>query len=300
MERRPIVFYHANCLDGFTAAYVAWERYKDTADYHALDYKDVIPLDLITNRPVYMLDMCLTEDRMRMIADVSKHPVLVLDHHIGMQETFLKLQAENIVYGSFALQFSGAGLTWNWFNGPETAPWLIRAVEDRDLWKFHIADTKSVLAYMAAYDFDFEIWYNFARLLEDPANRRDFAARGNAILQYKNRLIRSACANRVIYKTIGGVPEIPTVNLDYSMASDAGHMLAEAAPFAAIYNDEPDGRRYSLRSSKQSGLDVCAIAKQYGGGGHKNAAGFFVSWNRIADIENEFAGETAQAGLGPK
>lgn len=287
MERRPIVFYHAKCMDGFTAAYVAWERYKDTADYHALDYKDVIPLDLITNRPVYMLDMCLTEDRMRMIADVSKHPVLVLDHHIGMQETFLKLKAEKIVYGSFDLQFSGAGLTWNWFNGPEPAPWLIRAVEDRDLWKFNIADTKSVLKYVAAHDFDFETWYNIACLLEDPANRRDFAASGNAILQYQNKVLRDACRNKVIKKRIAGI-EVPCLNMEYSMVSDAGHMLAQNAPFAAIYNDEPAGRRYSLRSNKNNGEDVCKIAKMYGGGGHKNASGFLVPWDKLVEVEYEF------------
>ena len=31
---------------------------------------------------------------------------------------------------------------------------------------------------------------------------------------------------------------------------------------------------YSLRSRADSGIDVSAIAKKYGGGGHKNAAGF--------------------------
>jgi nanoRNase/pAp phosphatase (c-di-AMP/oligoRNAs hydrolase) len=205
-----------------------------------------------------------------------------------MQETFLKLQEEHVVYGSFDLQFSGAGLAWNWFNAPDAAPWLIQAVEDRDLWKFHLADTKSVLAYVAAHDFDFETWRSFAVLLEYPANRRDFASRGNAILQYQNKLIRSAVKNKVIHKRIGE-HSVPCLNLDYSMASEAGHIMAEHAPFAAIYNDEPKGRRYSLRSNKKGGVDVCAIAKQYGGGGHANAAGFFIPWSRIAEVEAGFA-----------
>lgn len=295
---RPLVFYHANCMDGFTAAYVAWERYREQADYHALDYKDNIDESMIAHRQVYMLDMCLNEDRMRWIAEVSRNPVLVLDHHVGMEETFHRLQHEHIVFGAFTTKFSGAGLTWDWFNGPETAPWLIQAVEDRDLWKFHIADTKSVLAYVSAHDFDFNLWRSFRHALEDPANRRDFAARGNAILQYQNKLIRGAIKNKVIHKRIGE-HTVPCLNLDYSMASDAGHIMAETAPFAAIYNDEPDGRRYSLRSNKEGGEDVRLIAQQYGGGGHKNAAGFFIPWSRVAEVEAAFA-FNVQAGFGEK
>lgn len=287
MERRPIVFYHANCMDGFTAAYVFWKCYGNMYEYHALDYKDTIPVELVANRETVFVDICLPKTVMEGIAHCSTYPCLVLDHHIGMQDTYHELEKSNVVYGKFDLNFSGASLAWNWCFPGDKMPWFIAAVEDRDLWKFHIADTKSVLAYVAAYDFDFETWYNFASLLEDPANRRDFAARGNAILQYQNRLIRGAVKNKVIKKRIAGI-EVPCLNMEYSMASDAGHMLAQDAPFAAIYNDEPAGRRYSLRSNKNNGEDVCKIAKMYGGGGHKNASGFLVPWDKLAEVEYEF------------
>lgn len=42
---------------------------------------------------------------------------------------------------------------------------------------------------------------------------------------------------------------------------------------AACYWDTPNGRVFSLRST-EDGPDVSEIAKSYGGGGHKNAAGF--------------------------
>jgi len=297
-DRKPIVFYHANCADGFTAAYVFWEHYGENYEYHPLDYKDSIPADMVKNRKVVFVDICLAKGVMETISALSGELCLVLDHHVGMQETFKELEAEHAIYGEFDLKFSGAGLAWNWLHGSDTPPWFISAIEDRDLWKFHIADTKSVLAYVAAHDFDFVTWHNFASLLEDPANRRDFAARGNAILQYKNRLIRSAIKNKVIHKRIGE-HSVPCLNLDYSMASDAGHILAEHAPFAAIYNDEPEGRRYSLRSNGGDGVDVCAVAKQYGGGGHKNASGFFIPWIRLAEVEAAFA-FNVQSGFGEK
>jgi uncharacterized protein len=73
---------------------------------------------------------------------------------------------------------------------------------------------------------------------------------------------------------IGGF-DVPVANLPYTLSSDAGHLMAQNEPFAACYWDTPDGRVFSLRSS-DAGQDVSAVAKSYGGGGHRNAAGFQV------------------------
>ena len=74
--------------------------------------------------------------------------------------------------------------------------------------------------------------------------------------------------------TIGGY-DVPVANLPYTLTNDAGHKMAEGEPFAACYYDKESGRVFSLRST-DSGLDVSAIAKSYGGGGHMHAAGFQV------------------------
>lgn len=66
--------------------------------------------------------------------------------------------------------------------------------------------------------------------------------------------------------------------------SDAGHELAKGQPFAACYWDTPQGRVFSLRSSAD-GVDVAEIAKQYGGGGHRNAAGFRVTYVQALAFE---------------
>ncbi len=55
----------------------------------------------------------------------------------------------------------------------------------------------------------------------------------------------------------------------------AGHQLRlyPDAPFAGVYYDKPDGSQtWSLRSIGE--FDVAAVAKTFGGGGHRNAAGF--------------------------
>jgi uncharacterized protein len=72
---------------------------------------------------------------------------------------------------------------------------------------------------------------------------------------------------------IGGV-EVPVANLPYTMSSDAAGALAKNSPFGACYFDRPDARVFSLRSRGPEGADVSEIGARYGGGGHKNAAGF--------------------------
>lgn len=83
-----------------------------------------------------------------------------------------------------------------------------------------------------------------------------------------------------------------------SLTSDAGHLLCGEVqcppgigglttsiyPFAACYWDTPEGRVFSLRS-KDDGFDVGEIAKQYGGGGHKHASGFRVSYDDLEQFE---------------
>lgn len=77
---------------------------------------------------------------------------------------------------------------------------------------------------------------------------------------------------RQVRMVIGG-QEIWVANIPYTLTSDAGNLMARGEPFAACYWDTPNGRVFSLRSTKD-GADVSAIAKSYGGGGHVNASGF--------------------------
>ncbi len=61
------------------------------------------------------------------------------------------------------------------------------------------------------------------------------------------------------------------------MSSEVCGSLAIENPFAMSYFDTADGFRvFSLRSTP-TGLDVGEIARRYGGGGHKHAAGFRIA-----------------------
>lgn len=68
---------------------------------------------------------------------------------------------------------------------------------------------------------------------------------------------------------------IPVVNAGPYCVSEVVGELAEGASFAAAWHETADGRvAYSLRSRGDTGADVSVIARAFGGGGHRNAAGF--------------------------
>jgi nanoRNase/pAp phosphatase (c-di-AMP/oligoRNAs hydrolase) len=70
------------------------------------------------------------------------------------------------------------------------------------------------------------------------------------------------------------------VNAGPCFSSDLGHLLAEKSSGVGMVYYYDGGKQkwtYSLRSIGD--LDVGALAVQYGGGGHVNAAGFSLSHN---------------------
>jgi len=76
------------------------------------------------------------------------------------------------------------------------------------------------------------------------------------------------------FDTIAGY-QVPVVNLSDNI-SEVGNALCKRFPeypFSVSYCDRSDGQRsWSLRSIGD--FDVSDIAKKFGGGGHRNAAGF--------------------------
>lgn len=71
--------------------------------------------------------------------------------------------------------------------------------------------------------------------------------------------------------------DVPLVNAPQIDVSELGSCLANGEPFAVAWWQRADGMFvYSLRSQEPSKVDVSAVAKAFGGGGHARAAGFQV------------------------
>lgn len=168
---------------------------------------------------------------------------------------------------------SGAQIAWDFFHPGEPRPKLVDYVADRDLWRFDLGNSREVAAWLFSLDYTFAEWSRAAEAMEDNNSFYRAAMAGGAIERKHHKDIAELLKVTRREMVIAG-HRVPVANLPYTMASDAAGQMAQGAPFAACYYDRPDARVFSLRSRGDGGIDVSEIAAAYGGGGHRNAAGF--------------------------
>lgn len=253
----PLVIYHANCTDGFGAAWAAWCSLGNEATYLPVNYGDPVPLDDAIDRDVYVLDFSWSRPLMEKLAVVSKS-LVVLDHHSSARD-----QLEGLPYATFDLGKSGAVLSWEHFH-KKPVPILLRYVEDRDLWKFSLAKSREVSYALRSVPLDFKIWSE----LTIESLCRD----GEAIVGFVDQQVANMAQNAVDRVLDSRV--VPVVNVSM-LYSEVGEYLAQRHPsgMGVYYFDRADGRRqWGLRS--RGNVECLSIAQVYGGGGHKQASGF--------------------------
>lgn len=283
---KTLCIYHGNCADGFGAAWVV-RRSLGAENIEFLSAQYGMPAPDVTDRLVIIVDFSFPLDTLREMARTAR-AVLVLDHHKTAAEALGELKPAPLNFHTWAekppalsavfdMDRSGAGITWDFFFPHSQRPDLINHIEDRDLWRFKLEGTREILANLFSYTQDFHVWDG---LMEQPISAA--IAAGVAINRKHQKDVAdlvTSCKHRMV---IAG-HDVPVANLPHIYASDAGHLMAQGEKFAACYQDSTDHRYFSLRSN-DAGIDVSEIAKRYGGGGHRNAAGFKVPFEVAQEI----------------
>lgn len=267
-----VCIYHGNCADGFGAAWVVRKALGEI-DFVGATYQN--PPPDVTGKAVVMVDFSYKRPVLLEMA-ARANSILILDHHKTSAEDLVDLPTN--VTAVFDMNRSGAMLAWDHFFPGEAPPPLLLHIEDRDLWRFALQNTRQIQANVFSFPYDFQVWDTL--MATAPAA---LASEGEAIERKHFKDIQELLGVTAREMVIGGY-RVPVANLPYTMSSDAGHELAKGKPFAACYWDTPKGRVFSLRSSDE-GVDVSEVAKQYGGGGHRNASGFCVSFERARAFE---------------
>jgi oligoribonuclease NrnB/cAMP/cGMP phosphodiesterase (DHH superfamily) len=179
-------------------------------------------------------------------------------------------------------QRSACVLAWQFCHGRDGLPLLFQYVEDRDLWKWELPESREVSAYLAALPRDRERWWRAVEAFEeDPAQLEMAAGVGALIRSYQaqlvDRVLEAATFKRVPDpESPSGYAVVGILNTPV-LVSESASALLEREPklqMVAVFRHEGGERCWSLRSRAGSGVDVAAIAEAYGGGGHPCAAGF--------------------------
>lgn len=260
--------YHGNCADGFTAAWAVRKAFGPDVIFHAGKYGN--PPPDVRGHDVYIVDFSYKRDVLLEMA-AQANTIVVLDHHQSAEADLEGINdvAPNVL-AVFDMARSGARMAWDYFFPGKKPPRLLQHVEDRDLWRFKLDGTREVQAALFSYPYEFDIW---DRLMNDTAVDQLYV--DGAAIERKHHKDVAELVKAFRRRMVIGGHDVPVANLPYTLTSDAGHLMAQGEAFAACYWDTASGREFSLRS-REDGTDVSVIAVQYGGGGHKHAAGFRV------------------------
>lgn len=285
-----------DCRDGIAAAWVARKFFSgtdiemhgcvypttDAEGNQVIDRSDVEPGDRLVivdfSFPKHVLDEWANQGC----------EIIVLDHHES---------AENALQGFTAgiLWFDktqcGATLTWDYFFGDRPRPAFLEYVQDGDHYNFDLPYSEEIneaISWLRMRNAQMELDQLDVFEAIAPYTQQQLvtilAPIGCMLLKKKNKQIADIAA-RHVWMDISG-HKVPVVELleDWESRLTSGicrslYRQFPDAPFSACYQKLKTGEiSWSFRSDKKGGnFHVGAIAQQFGGGGHHNAAGATVS-----------------------
>jgi oligoribonuclease NrnB/cAMP/cGMP phosphodiesterase (DHH superfamily) len=243
------------------------------------------PLPALAGETAVILDYCFKREETDALLAASAGRLLVLDHHASAERELAGVPDANKV---FAMGQSGATLSWDFFFPGEPAPLWLRYVEDKDIWRWALRDSAAFTAGFSMVPLTFDA---YAALHAGGERAVDaLIAKGESVLEYRNSVV-AAHVRRAVPAALRVAPAgLAGAHVNCStLASEVGNAVCVAmrVDYAIIWSYDGAKKEFyvSLRSVDGERADVSAIAKTFGGGGHKCAAGF--SW-KGASVEELF------------
>lgn len=266
-------FYHSADLDGHCSGAIV-KHFNPECELIGINYGDKFPWETIGRETVYMVDFSLQpfKDMVKLYKTCN---LIWIDHHISAMREYKNHGFMEEDIGGFRCDGIGAcKLVWEYFTDKPT-PYSIQLLAEYDVWNHEDPNTLPFQYGMRQYETfpskNFDFWGDLFK--DDGSIENKIINEGRLILKYadsENKKYCSACA----FET----------NLDGLKCIAVNKMLTNSKVFDSVW----DNAKYdamltfgwrkgswtiSLYTDKPD-VDVSAIAKNRGGGGHKQAAGF--------------------------
>lgn len=271
-------FYHSADLDGCASGAIVKMRWP-SCELFGINYDDPFPWDLIIpGEDIFMVDFCL-QPFTEMIRLNSHTKLFWFDHHKTSIENILASNLDKTWRGSgetrLVLDKAACELTWEYCFRGKPLPRAIHYLGRYDIWQHENVPGALAFQYGMRFEKDTRpanqaLWI---ALCNDGTLVDEYIKLGGTLLEYEkrqNEKYAKSCAFEIIFDGLRCI------------AINRG--LANSLLFASVYDPERHDamlsfvRRngkwtFSLYAMKPE-IDVSAICKARGGGGHKGAAGF--------------------------
>lgn len=288
----PLIIYHASCMDGIASLWAAKQWLLEVEPFAASYGK--APPD-VTDRVVYILDFSYPREVLIEMHSKAKS-LVVLDHHESAMQNL-----EGLEFTHFDMSRSGCALAWFFFSENigfykhNCLPPVLEYIEDRDLWKFELPDSKEVSEYLrAVINWDGEVGDNLMTLdnideyWEDQYD--NIVDMGTTILANRDKQVAETVSG-VFYLDFnleGRFYALPCCFSVFSIRSEVGHALASLPDNEYKVGVSIQGMhngKFGLSFRGLEGTDLAlSLAKTFGGGGHKCASGAAIGVTELAGM----------------
>ncbi len=279
-DKRMILIYYHDDNDGCCAAAVAgnyYDRNQFAIKFVAINYgKESWSEDEIkAAEKVWLVDF--TSDKMDEFVKVCGPKLIWIDHHKTAVEKFPDLWYSSSIPGIRSLENAACILTWE-FTHPEdiSSPVAVAYIGDKDMWRFEYPETR---AFSAGFSLmvktpDNPVWDQLLGLnYENTVNK--MISLGELLLEAQNYKLQKAFDRGVDFTFHNWRARL--VNTTGNI-SELGEFIYKKPEYdiAIMWQAVEDMVVFSLRSDSENpdSPDCAKIAQLYGGGGHRNAAGF--------------------------
>lgn len=287
---KTVVVYHASSLDGFSGAWAFRKHLPGVELIPGTQYS--VPPNIRKSR-VYMIGFTYEIEHLRrLIAEgntvymLGRHPsaerIIAQEPDLGVKVISLTLDNGQTATGgecawhvSYQIWAKEKGVA-----GPAVPPVLLSYIADAHRYEYILPNSRFIRCALDSEPRSFDNWDELMLTPDEPEALQFLVDKGEIVHNTRSKMAAAIIRATRRYMRIGGF-SIPVANCPSSLASDVANTMAIDREFAAIYYDTPKSRHFELRSRRDSGFDVLAIALKYGGGGHHNAAGFTVPRNHV-------------------
>lgn len=279
-------FYHKADLDGHCAGAIV-KSFNPNAEMIGIDYPNRFPIETIKpNETVYLVDYSVPPETLIKLSKTNK--IVWIDHHVSAisawKEFYLSNEVnEKNITVSLDITKAACELVWEYFTQEET-PLIVKLIGRHDVWD-HSNEQTLPFHYGMKFKYDWNvnspIWKEGLSL----QNVDEIVTLGKLIKEISDKENEAYAksyayeANLNYVERTGNKLELKTVK---AICLNVGH--GSSLRFKSVFDPKkhdimlcyviaPGGVKCSIYTTKED-IDCSLIAKAFGGGGHKKAAGF--------------------------
>ena len=288
MSLKNIIYYHGNgCNDGLASMFIATLKLTDS-ELNAYSHGKSVIDTSYQNKTIYFLDMAPSRETYLKLKE--NNTVIILDHHISNMKEYLP--TDNNVF--FDMNKSGVGMTWTHFFPDSDMPYFLKLIQARDLYK--LDDYPETREFSEGLQFTLssndsleENIFVLNELYENPSKIQYYINIGKLLLKQKTHKIKHLTEKYIKQIYNYNNYKVCMANVEYDLVSDLGNSLSSQpeCDIAILWRYDHTTHEYSISMRSNNKVDVSEICKQFGGGGHKNAAGCSLKNHPIDVFKNK-------------